>query len=43
MAGTYSQISLQIVFAVQGRQNLLQKEWRDDVFKINFERFRVIK
>jgi REP element-mobilizing transposase RayT len=29
MAGTYSQI----VFAVQGRQNLLQKEWRDEVFK----------
>lgn len=33
MAGTYSQIYIQIVFAVQGRQNLLQKEWRDDVFK----------
>lgn len=33
MAGTYSQIYIQIVFAVQGRQNLLQKEWREDVFK----------
>jgi putative transposase len=33
MAGTYSQIYIQIVFAVHGRQNLLQKEWRDDVFK----------
>jgi putative transposase len=33
MAGTYSQIYIQIVFAVQGRQNLLQKPWRDDVFK----------
>ncbi len=33
MAGTYSQIYIQIVFAVQGRQNLLQKEWRTDVFK----------
>jgi REP element-mobilizing transposase RayT len=33
MAGTYSQIYIQIVFAVQGRQNLLHKEWRDDVFK----------
>lgn len=43
MAGTYSQIYIQIVFAVKGRQNLLQKEWQDDVFKINFERFRVIK
>jgi len=33
MAGTFSQIYIQIVFAVQGRQNLLRKEWRDEVFK----------
>jgi len=33
MAGTFSQIYIQVVFAVQGRQNLLQKEWRDEVFK----------
>jgi REP element-mobilizing transposase RayT len=33
MAGTYSQIYVQIVFAVQGRQNLLQKAWREEVFK----------
>lgn len=33
MAGTYSQIYIEIVFAVKGRQNLLQKEWRDEVFK----------
>ena len=33
MAGTYSQIHIQIVFAVQGRQNLLQKDWREKVFK----------
>lgn len=33
MAGTYSQIYIQVVFAVQGRQNLLQKEWRQEVFK----------
>ncbi len=33
MANTYSQIYIQVVFAVQGRQNLLQKEWRADVFK----------
>ena len=33
MAGTYSQIYIQIVFAVQGRQNLLHKEWRQEVFK----------
>lgn len=33
MAGTYSQIYIQIVFAVRGRQNLLQKPWREQVFK----------
>jgi REP element-mobilizing transposase RayT len=33
MAGTYSQIYIQIVFAVRGRQNLLAQEWRQDVFK----------
>ena len=33
MAGTYSQIYIQVVFAVKGRQNLLNKTWRDDVFK----------
>jgi putative transposase len=33
MAGTYSQIYIQVVFAVQGRQNLLHKDWREEVFK----------
>jgi putative transposase len=33
MAGTYSQIYIQIVFAVNGRLNLLQKQWRQEVFK----------
>lgn len=33
MAGSYSQIYLQIVFAVKGRQNLLLKPWREEVFK----------
>lgn len=33
MAGTYSQIYIQYIFAVRGRQNLLQKPWRDEVFK----------
>ncbi len=33
MAGTYSQIYIQIVFAVNGRENLLQKPWREEVFK----------
>jgi len=33
MAGTFSQIYIQIVFAVNGRTNLLQKHWREEVFK----------
>jgi putative transposase len=33
MAGTFSQIYIQIVFAVNGRENLLQKPWRDEIFK----------
>lgn len=33
MAGTFSQVYIQVVFAVNGRENLLQKPWRDEVFK----------
>lgn len=33
MANTFSQIYIQYVFAVKGRENLLQKPWRDEVFK----------
>jgi len=33
MPETYSQIYIQVVFAVKGRKNFLQKEWRDEVFK----------
>ncbi len=33
MAGTYSQIYIQTVFAVKGRENILQKPWREEVFK----------
>ena len=33
MAGTISQIYIQYVFSVNGRENLLQKPWRDEVFK----------
>jgi len=33
MAGTYSQIYIQYVFAVKGRQNLLRKAWQKEVFK----------
>jgi REP element-mobilizing transposase RayT len=33
MANTYSQIYVQIVFAVQGRDNLIKSEWRDELYK----------
>lgn len=33
MAGSYSQIYLQYVFVVKRRENLLQKPWREEVFK----------
>jgi putative transposase len=33
MAGTFSQVYIQIVFAVKGRENLISKSWRDDLHK----------
>ena len=33
MPGTYSQLYIQIVFAVKGRENLIEKEWRDELHK----------
>ena len=33
MAGTFTQVYIQYVFAVKGRKNLLQKPWREEVFK----------
>jgi REP-associated tyrosine transposase len=33
MANTYSQIYIQIVFAVQGRQNLIKKKHREELHK----------
>lgn len=33
MANTYSQIYVQIVFAVKGRQNLISNQWKDKLFK----------
>ena len=33
MSGTYSQLYVQIVFAVYGRENLIGKAWRDDLHK----------
>lgn len=33
MANTYSQIYIHIVFAVKGRQNLISKNWNDELYK----------
>lgn len=33
MAGTYSQIYLQVVFAVKGRENLIAHSWKDELHK----------
>jgi REP element-mobilizing transposase RayT len=33
MAGTYSQIYIQVVFAVRDRKNLISGEWKDELHK----------
>lgn len=33
MANTYSQIYIQVVFAVYGRDNLIKSEWKEELFK----------
>ncbi|MCU0392020.1 MAG: IS200/IS605 family transposase [Thermoflexibacter sp.] len=33
MASTYTQIHLQLVFAVKYREGLIQKSWRDELYK----------
>ncbi len=33
MANTYSQIYIQIVFAVKGRENLIGRDWKDELYK----------
>lgn len=33
MANTYSQIYVQVVFAVYGRESLIQKEWKTELYK----------
>ncbi|MBI5215327.1 MAG: IS200/IS605 family transposase [Ignavibacteriae bacterium] len=33
MAGTFSQIYIQIVFTVKGRDNLIGKQWKDELHK----------
>ena len=33
MANTYTQIHIQVVFAVKKRTGLIQKEWKDELYK----------
>lgn len=33
MAGTFSQIYIQVVFAVQGRKSLIDEAWEDELYK----------
>ena len=33
MANTYSQILIQAVFAVQGRESMIKPEWKENLFK----------
>ena len=33
MAGTFSQIYIQVIFAVKGRENLIGKQWKDELHK----------
>lgn len=33
MAGTFSQIYIQVVFAVKGRDSLIQSKWEEELFK----------
>ena len=33
MANTYTQIYIHIVFVVKGRQNLISKNWKDELYK----------
>lgn len=33
MPGTFSQLYIQVVFAVKGRENLIQNEWKDELHK----------
>lgn len=33
MANTYTQIYIHVVFSVKGRQSLIQKNWKDELYK----------
>jgi hypothetical protein len=42
MANTFSQIYIQVIFAVKGRENLISKSWKDELFKY-IQEFVLIK
>jgi len=33
MPGTFTQVYIQVVFAVKGRENLIGKQWKDELHK----------
>ena len=33
MPGTFSQVYIQIVFAVKGRENIISKAWKTELYK----------
>ena len=33
MSGTFSQIYIQVIFAVKGRDSLIQQDWEDELYK----------
>ena len=33
MSGTFSQVYIQVVFAVKGRENVIDKQWKDELHK----------
>jgi REP element-mobilizing transposase RayT len=33
MAGTFSQVYIHVIFAVKGRQNLISKNWNEELYK----------
>jgi putative transposase len=33
MAGTFSQIYIQVVFAIKGRENIIQSSWEEELYK----------
>ncbi|MBD0259028.1 MAG: transposase [Cytophagales bacterium] len=33
MANTYTQIHIQLIFAIQNRQSLISKDWKDELYR----------